>query len=625
MSYQQAKRVPLSDKTWIFSGWFVDNCQNVDLEPQYSPYERNARLDWQSIIIRPWHQNLTTLTAGSYPKGIGSYLRANPSNDRIIVRHNQSATEKLVTIDDTGTDTAITTGSLIASDNRMTFNNVADVIYCLNWSDYLGKLSGTTYTTPSIKMYYLDSNWVTGKNDMSVTSSPLDIWFYELEIDATGSPDTFKRRKNGWAYTTGVAITWVTQAVWSSSVVFQSPAWTPSTTGHTLWDKRSWYTWGTPSFGVLFNSSYWVSGRSAVPNVVFKSVGNNYENFLKTGSDNFAFGETVTALAVNNQSLFYFTKNTISVTGSQDITETNGVFSYASSPLEVKEWAINNATTIETGNNIYYVTPSNSINMIRRGENIYWFDTVSLSDRKYKGISKIMSSLDADQSDSFGYFLPDVNLIKRHFKSVWSTFYDVCIVYDTIKDTFLVDWEKYFFDGINHKGKNYTVSMLEPKVFRDEYGQTDENSAIQFHYKTKEYYVTDPTFKKIVRETRTLLDINELAVLTQNILINWVSADSKTIWLSNYIDAWGWTDVGIGSWSVWDYAIWDESEDDDSWYMGDDDYVETYILRTKGDLNKKWYKFQFEFLCSSLAWKVRLKNIQSKFEILDWLATNLTL
>jgi len=62
--------------------------------------------------------------------------------------------------------------------------------------------------------------------------------------------------------------------------------------------------------------------------------------------------------------------------------------------------------------------------------------------------------------------------------------------------------------------------MVEPKVYKDEYGQDDEDSAIPFEYRTKEFYISDPTYKKILWETRTLLDINELAELIQEIYLD---------------------------------------------------------------------------------------------------------
>jgi len=54
------------------------------------------------------------------------------ANSRLIVRHNTDATHKLYTITDAGVATSIDTGANIASDLKMRFQNVADVVYCMN-------------------------------------------------------------------------------------------------------------------------------------------------------------------------------------------------------------------------------------------------------------------------------------------------------------------------------------------------------------------------------------------------------------------------------------------------------------------------------------------------------------
>lgn len=523
MSYQSAERIQLSKKKGIFSGGFVDNTQNLNLSPHFSSYLRNARLDGESAIIRPWHQLFATLTAGSYPKGIGAYYRTDPANDRLIVRHNTDATHKLYTIDTAWTATSIDTASDIASDNRMTFTNIADVIYCMNGSDDFGKLTGTTYTTPS---------------------------------------------------------TWVANFA--------------------------------PSFSVVFNWSHRASGWSTNPNVVYKSVLADYEDFNSAGSDTFTFQETITGLATNSQALFYFTTSSVAMTGLNDIIDSWGVITFNNRALEVKEWAVNHASIVSVGNRVYFLTPSNKINAIARGQTIDGFEVYELSERKYAGISKIMSTLDPDQTDSFGYFLPKENLVKRFVKSYGAAFNDICIIYDIEKDAFLVDEQKYFYGGVAFKTNNYTISMIEEKVFQDEYSFDDEGSAIPFEYHTKEYYVADPTIKKILRESRTLLDINELASLTQEIWIDWVERDTKTIDSDN-IPVYS---AGVGTVMVGTEAI-------GAWDL-DDDYNETYILRTKGNLNAKGKKIQRRFRNSVVGSKVRLKDITAKVEVLDPLATAIT-
>lgn len=56
--------------------------------------------------------------------------------------------------------------------------------------------------------------------------------YYEVEIDAVGAPDTFRWRKNGGTWTTGVAITGATQTLDDGQTITFS-----ATTGHTLGDS----------------------------------------------------------------------------------------------------------------------------------------------------------------------------------------------------------------------------------------------------------------------------------------------------------------------------------------------------------------------------------------------------
>jgi len=521
MSYSSAKWI--SPKN-TFSWWYVDNTVNLFLADKFSPYLRNARLDWESITIRPGHQLFATLTAWSYPKGIWSYLRTVETNDRLVVRHNTDATHKLYSITEAWVATSITTAWNITWDGRMSFVNIWDVIYCFNGADDFGKLDWTTYTVPS-----------------------------------------------------------------------------------------SWIAWAFVRFWVVFNGCLWISWADIFPNKVYKSVADDYEDMSWAWSDDFTFQETITWLSANLQALFYFTKNTISVTWVSDITDTAWTITYTNRSLAVKEWAVNHASIVETWSRTYYLTPSNKINMIMRWTDVDWYEALELSERKYQWISKIMSTLDNDQTDSFGYFLPKDNLIKWFVKTQWATFNDLCIVYDLSKDAFLVDGQKFFYWWVNFKNKNYTISMIEEKVYQDEINQDDEDVLIPFEYRTKEFYITDPTYKKILRETRTLVDINELAELKQTLFADWWLIDTKQIDKDNVkiFRDWIWT-LPIGT-----FAIWMPTQTLD-------EYQETYILRTKWNLNTLWKKFQFRFINNSLAWKVRLKNISMKIEQKPWLATDLT-
>ena len=77
----------------------------------------------------------------------------------------------------------------------------------------------------------------TGLNDAAwgVAFSGAASAYYEVEIDAEGTPDTFKWRKNGGGWTTGVSITGAAQTLDDGQTITFA-----ATTGHTLGD--SWTT-----------------------------------------------------------------------------------------------------------------------------------------------------------------------------------------------------------------------------------------------------------------------------------------------------------------------------------------------------------------------------------------------
>jgi hypothetical protein len=81
----------------------------------------------------------------------------------------------------------------------------------------------------------------------------------------------------------------------------------------------------------------------------------------------------------------------------------------------------------------------------------------------------------------------------------------------------------------------------------------------------------------------------------------------NTWWIG--VDPIGWHSIGLSNESI-------------SW---NDEYQEITILRTKWNLNVKWKKIQFRFYNSSLAGKVRLKNLAMLVEVLPGLSNNLTI
>lgn len=389
-----------------------------------------------------------------------------------------------------------------------------------------------------------------------------------------------------------------------------------------------------PAFWVVFNGCLWASGWSSKPNIVYKSLGWIYDNawkfvapayddFTTTGSDQFTFEENITGLCANTQALFYFTKNTVSVTGHSDI-ETVQIWSgwtrvsYTTSVLTAKEWAVNHYWIIWVGNDVYYVTPSNKICKVYRWNNVLWYEVQELSWRKYAGCEWLMKTLAKDQSDCWGYYVPKEDLIKWFFKSEWSDIHDICIVYDVEKDKFLVDNGKIFSDWISFHWWVYTISDVEAKLYEDEIGTEDEDAPIPFEYWTKEFYVSDPSFKKLFWEARTTLDMNLNVELLQEIWVDWKQVDSVMIDKKYLKDN---ANGGIWTFATATAMVWVDIEADT--FQDSLEPNEVYVLRTKWNLNTRWHKIQFRFSNTTEWANLRLKYLSLKSEVLPELTVGL--
>lgn len=118
---------------------------------QNTPLGYNFRVNAGGISIRPGYYGWKTLTgSGTKAFGITNYTRSSSANNRIVLGYKADATHYLTTLDSTGAQVDIATASLITVETRMNFLSANDSIYCMNGVDAYGKLSGTTYTNPSV-------------------------------------------------------------------------------------------------------------------------------------------------------------------------------------------------------------------------------------------------------------------------------------------------------------------------------------------------------------------------------------------------------------------------------------------------------------------------------------------
>jgi hypothetical protein len=366
-----------------------------------------------------------------------------------------------------------------------------------------------------------------------------------------------------------------------------------------------------PKFGVIFNGSHWVVDAQT-PSKVYKSVGNDYDDFTSTGSDVIPLKGDCVGLAATNQTLYYFTKEGVYATGVQDITQSGTAVSYFVRDIMASEGAQNMAAIVVAGDQVLYLTPSNKIVKLARGQSVYGYEVTDITHRLYRGASKFMASLAQDQMDSHGIAIPLYSIVKWNFKTAGKSFNDVSLVYDMQRDSFFVDSNKMFYDWTVWDGQAYSVAYSEPKLYKDEYGTDDEDQPVYFVYGSKRYDLGDPTMRKEFWEARIYCNLNALARPQMTVYIDGQTVNTSTLDASSQISA----PIGIGTAEVGTFSIGDEGERSDT--------TDATWLVTKGNLRKRGRYAQFKWTCGNLSAKFSLRGLDLKAEMLPTEAANNT-
>lgn len=380
----------------------------------------------------------------------------------------------------------------------------------------------------------------------------------------------------------------------------------------TTYSKPSLWVTLKPSFWAFFDNSLFVAWDSTSPNSLYKSAENNPESFTWTGSDLFTSSFPIVGLASAAQTLYIFSENTIDMINNNSIKQIGSSLVYTSIPLEANEWAMNHNCIAVFWRDVYFLSKSNKIKRVSPAQALH-YDVTEVSHRANRWINKTMESLDSDQSTWFCYVIPEQQLIKWFVKTKGSTFNDICIIYNTEYDEFLIDDNKPFYWGINYKTQNFTISQIEPKIYKDEYGSTNDDSPVQFTYRTKVLTFWTPTLNKLLRQLRTYLSLNKIWKVYQNVYADWWLIDSKLIDSSTIPQAIQW----IGTTAIWTTTIGTE------WVNGNitDTLYNTTIVRDKGYLRVKAKEFYVEYISYELWTQLLLQNLDAQVESLPYLDT----
>lgn len=366
----------------------------------------------------------------------------------------------------------------------------------------------------------------------------------------------------------------------------------------------------TPAFWVFWNNCGWVSWNPNDPTKLYKSSANSLDTYATTPwTDVFTSPFPIKGLGVNQQSLYVFSEYGIDVFNTNSINQVWSTLVYQSKSLEATEWCTNHNLIVSIGKGIFYISPSNKIRQITP-TSFGMYDFTELSHRAGNGISPTMEWLDSDQSQGFGYAIPEKQLICWHLKSKEAVYNDTVIVYNYEFDEWLLDTNKSFSNACLINSIPYAISAITPIIYRDEYGDTDDDSPIQFRYDTKKIDLWNPTILKNLWQTRTFLKLNSKTKLYQRIYADGALIDEKLIDFSTIpIVTWG---IGTQPYATFPTGTGGDNET----------LANTIIVRDKGYLNVRAKSFWVSYVSYDTGWQVLIQNITPQMEMLPFETTS---
>lgn len=340
-----------------------------------------------------------------------------------------------------------------------------------------------------------------------------------------------------------------------------------------IWETFSNYTfiaWNTPQTeNILY---------VCVPPTL--TTQQNCYDWAWTWSDSLVFSSKILWLRSTIDRLFVFTERTIEIITTQSIQSWNTI----SSPVAQWEFLASYGSVIAAGKMVLFLTKSKKIKTLDYTPGITQPLVGELSDRPITWIDLFMQWLSDDQSQSYGYYNKNQNIVKWFLRSKNSVINDVSLVYDFVNDSWFVDNNKYFNKFIEFSWSFYCWSMLSANIIKDETWYDDDGEWIAYEYQTPEIDFWNSTSRKQFREMSIAWQINIFSKIWVEILVDWQTVFKWVVdWSVFLSNATALLD-GIGSqpigWEpIWWQLFWINNISTLYWF---ESVVTKWNLRSKG-------------------------------------------
>lgn len=352
----------------------------------------------------------------------------------------------------------------------------------------------------------------------------------------------------------------------------------------------------TPSLGAVYTDSLFVAGVPESPNSLFISKAStaadpqNIYDFSGTlyasavDANEKSFNSRITALRNLSTALVVFLEDgAYYIPGLKEFA---GDVLYDTQPIGGASGAVSQKTTCVVENDIYYLTPQKEIRSIKRGfSDQLSMITTSLSTKIQPEIDALV---DDDLSSAFSYYDSKAKKYYLYLKRKGDIFNTLRIVGDLDRldesgtPAWYIDDNMSFQSGCAFNGKVYIGSSVSGQTFEDNVGRSDNGAAIRTRRVSKDLNGNTSSGLKTYRDLHIYGQITEGTELIFRVYVNNILINESTVNVSNTTGAY--SASGIGTQSVGDFEIGDETEDTTPYIDDYYQFTKRIQLRSRGQV-----------------------------------------
>ena len=376
----------------------------------------------------------------------------------------------------------------------------------------------------------------------------------------------------GWTWTTATFnITAITDANPSMGAVFA------------YWSYIAWWIDGN----ILYMSRW---ATRANPEYVYDRIWTWAEQLYMKGR--------ILGMAATLNRLFIRTDKGIEYLSKDTISTVWGVTTTLSVPLSGENQPASQRSIVIADDIVFFLTKTLQVKSLNYTPWITEAQVGNISERPSQSIRTFFDKLEVDQSQAYGYYNKTQRTVTWYLKSKWAFCNDVCLVYDIINDSFLLDDNKIAWCGTFFNGAYYIGSNLNSYTYEADVGYDDDWAAISWYRYTKRISLGSPNKRKTLREVGTVGQISDGNIINCDVIAEWklqytwhIIGDTVS-WFSGY---WSQPTGWAPTW--WEFPQW-------GWLTFFNKLITRWELRSKAvrhQLKYYWNTLGKDFVLSTVS------------------------